>query len=68
MKSSNHTAIPLLPGTGSKISHIGASGTPHAQVLLPLRARSPTSQAPTPFGQKPQLCALPGFCAEPKTS
>jgi hypothetical protein len=70
IKSSNHTAIPLLPtawevagvalhlvgdlpGTGSKISHLGASGTPHAQVLLPLRARSPTSLAPTPSGQKP---------------
>ncbi|RJX77192.1 hypothetical protein D3M70_20520 [Pseudomonas sp. LS-2] len=56
-----------LPGTGSKISQLGASGTPHAQVLLPLRARSPTSLAPTPSGQKPQLCGLPSFCAEPKT-
>jgi hypothetical protein len=75
MKSSNHTAIPLLPkawevagvahhlvgdlpGTGSRISQLGASGTPHAQVLLPLRARSPTRWsatpvAPTPSGQKP---------------
>jgi hypothetical protein len=42
-----------LPGTGSKISQLGASGTSHAQVLLPLRARSPTSLAPTPSGQKP---------------
>jgi hypothetical protein len=47
-----------LPGTGSKIIHLSASGTPHAQVLLPLRARSPTRWsatpvAPTPSGQKP---------------
>jgi hypothetical protein len=42
-----------LPGTGIKIRHLGASGTSHAQVLLPLRARSPTSRAPTPSGQKP---------------
>jgi hypothetical protein len=85
IKSSNHTAIPLLPkewevagvalhlvgdlpGTGRKISHLGSSGTPHAQVLLPLRARSPTSRAPTPSGQKlfgvscnTAACGLPGF-------
>ena len=37
-----------LPGTGSKISQLGVSGTPHAQVLLPLRARSPTRWSATP--------------------
>jgi len=57
-----------LPGTGSQISHLGASGTPHAQVLLPLCARSPTSQLPRPPGRSrsvcpaiPQLFDLPGF-------
>jgi hypothetical protein len=62
-----------LPGTGSKISQLGASGTPHAQVLLPLRARSPTRWsatpvAPTPSGQKlfgvscnTVACGLSGF-------
>jgi hypothetical protein len=62
-----------LPGSGSKIIHLRASGTPHAQVLLPLRARSPTRWsatpvAPTPSGQTPfgvscntAACGLPGF-------
>jgi hypothetical protein len=41
-----------LPGTGRKIRDFDTSGRTHTQVLLPLRARSPTSRAPTPFGQK----------------
>ena len=35
-----------------EIMRVGVSGTPRAQVLLPLRARSPASKAPTGSAQK----------------
>jgi len=38
--------------SGPEIMRVGVSGTPRAHVLLPLRARSPASKAPTGSAQK----------------
>ncbi|RJX72482.1 hypothetical protein D3M70_31375 [Pseudomonas sp. LS-2] len=63
IKSPNHAAVLLLPKawerglsrdlarSGSKISQLGVSGTPHAQTLLPLRARSRASLLLRPPGR-----------------
>jgi len=37
--------------SGPEIRRLGKSALPHAQVLLPLRARSPASKAPTGSAQ-----------------
>ncbi len=70
IKSPNRAAVLLLPKawerglsrdlarSGSKISQLGVSGTPHGQDLLPLRARSRASLLLRPSGRiKSANCA-----------
>ena len=47
-----------LARSGSKATHAGVPDTPQRQGLRLLRSRSPTSQAPTPFGQNQKPCRI----------